>query len=242
MRDAAVRRAVQMEAQGAAIIDVGGESTRPGSEIVSLQEELDRVVPVVEKLYQELGAIISIDTCKPAVMQAAIAAGASIVNDIKALQVEGALSVIQQQGVAVCLMHLQGEPATMQHDPHYQNVVAEVHHFLQARVTACVAAGIAKEKIMIDPGFGFGKTAANNLLLLSHLEQLHKLQCPLLVGWSRKTTVGEVLKQPVEKRLSGSLAAAALAIHKGASIIRTHDVEETLDVINFSYAVLQSQL
>lgn len=236
--DAALQHAEKMLKEGAAIIDVGGESTRPGAATVSLQEEIDRVIPVVTVLRENLSAVISVDTYKPEVMQAAIRAGASFINDVNALQAPGALEMIAKNKVAICLMHRQGDAQTMQQNPHYENVVAEVKTFLGERAAACVAAGIERERIVIDPGFGFGKSLAHNLQLLKALDQLLALEFPILVGLSRKAMIGAVLGLPVEQRLYGSLALAVLAVANGASIIRTHDVRPTLEAIRMARAVL----
>jgi dihydropteroate synthase len=238
--DAAVRRVVQMVAEGAAIIDVGGESSRPGSVGISVQEELDRVIPVITKLNQEIPVLLSIDTTKPEVMREAVAAGAGMINDITALQTPGALEIVRATQVLVCLMHMEGEPRSMQQNPNYQDVVAEVCQFLAERVGVCKAAGIAQEQIIVDPGFGFGKLVQHNLQLLNHLEQLQPLGFPILVGWSRKATVGEILKKPTLQRLYGSLACAVLAVAKGAHLIRTHDVQPTVEAIKMATAVLRS--
>ncbi|MGB6977033.1 MAG: dihydropteroate synthase, partial [Gammaproteobacteria bacterium] len=235
------RRAVQMVAEGAGIIDVGGESSRPESTEISVQEELDRVIPVIAKLSQEIPVPISIDTTKPEIMREAIAAGAGMINDITALQAPGALEVARTTRVPVCLMHMQGEPHSMQQNPNYQDVVTEVCQFLAERARVCIEAGIAPEQIIVDPGFGFGKLVQHNLQLLNRLEQLLQLGFPLLVGWSRKATVGEVLGRPVLQRLFGSLACAVLAVAKGACLIRTHDVQSTVDAIKMATAVLRSQ-
>lgn len=236
----ALCRVEQMVAEGATIIDIGGESTRPGAKIISLQEELDRVIPIIEKIHSEIDVLISVDTYKPKVMRAAIRAGAKMVNDIKALRVEGALQVVKETNVQVCLMHMQGEPQTMQAAPQYKNVVSEVYNFLAERVQQCLTAGIAKEKIIIDPGFGFGKTTEHNLQLLNQLEKFHELDCPLLVGWSRKTSIGKILNQPEGQRLYGSLAAAVIAIMKGAKILRVHDVRPTIEAVTIALAALNS--
>jgi dihydropteroate synthase len=234
--DAALAHARAMCAAGASVIDVGGESTRPGAEPVAEQEELDRVLPVIEALRRECDVLLSIDTMKPAVMRAAVAAGAGLINDVLALQTPGALRVAAESGAAVCLMHMQGTPRTMQQDPHYSDVVGEVGAFLAARALACRQAGIGARRIVLDPGFGFGKTLRHNL------ELLHGLSClpqdyPLLVGLSRKSMLGKLLGRAVEQRLAGSLALAALAVANGARIVRCHDVAETVDAVNVAWAV-----
>ena len=229
--DAALRRAEKMVEEGAAIIDVGGESTRPGAPPVSAQEELDRVLPVVERLARELPIPVSVDTSKPEVMREAARAGAGMINDVRALQMPGALDAAVASGLPVCLMHIRGEPATMQQEPHYGDVVAEVHAFLAERVRICQAAGIPRERLLVDPGFGFGKTLDHNLRLLRHLDRFTDLAAGVLVGVSRKSMIGLLLKAPVDERLSGSLAAAVVALWQGANIIRTHDVRETVQAL-----------
>jgi dihydropteroate synthase len=213
---------------GADIVDVGGESTRPGAAPVGVEEECARVLPVVRALAAQ-GALVSIDTSSPDVMRAALAAGAAMINDVRALQAPGALYVAAQSQAAVCLMHMQGTPADMQHAPHYDDVVAEVGDFLAQRARACEAAGIARERIALDPGFGFGKTHEHNLALLRALPQLAALGYPLLVGLSRKGSLGRITGRPVQERLAASLAAALAAVAAGASIVRVHDVRETVD-------------
>lgn len=237
---AALAGARRMAEEGAAIIDVGGESTRPGAVPVSVQEELDRVIPVIEILSLELPIIVSIDTSKPEVMRAAVAAGAGLINDVRALREEGVLQAAAQARVPVCLMHMQGEPRVMQHSPHYNDVAAEVGSFLVERVHACVAAGIPRERLLIDPGFGFGKALGHNLRLFKHLDSFRDLALPLVVGVSRKSMIGAVLGKPVEQRLYGSVALAALAVWQGASIIRTHDVQATADAIRMAWSVRQA--
>jgi dihydropteroate synthase len=234
--DAALAHAQAMVAQGADFIDVGGESTRPGAAEVSEQEELDRTIPVIERLAGEIQIPISIDTQKSAVMRAAVAAGASLINDVAALRGEGALAAAAELQVPVCLMHMQGAPRTMQQAPHYEDVVAEVAAFLQERIDACVAAGIPREQILLDPGFGFGKTLAHNVTLMLGLSQLSALGCPLLIGVSRKSMIGALagtVEQPipVDQRLAGSLAAALSAVTQGAAIVRVHDVAETVQAL-----------
>jgi dihydropteroate synthase len=235
--DAARAHGRAMVAAGAGIIDVGGESTRPGADPVSLQEELDRVVPVIEALHRDVDAVISIDTMKPEVMRAAVAAGAGLVNDVLALQAPGALEAVAATRAAVCLMHMQGTPRTMQAAPEYSDVVGEVGAFLQARAEACIAAGIATDRIALDPGFGFGKTLEHNLTLLAGLQRLAAGQYPLLVGLSRKSMLGKLLGRPVEQRLAGSLALATIAVLHGACIIRCHDVAETCDAAAVAWAI-----
>jgi dihydropteroate synthase len=225
--------------QGADIIDVGGESTRPGAEPVSLQEELDRVVPVIEAIHRELDVLVSIDTMKPEVMRQAVDAGASMINDVQALQGEGAIAAAAATDAAVCLMHMQGRPQTMQSQPQYADVVSEVGSFLQQRADACIAAGIAPARIALDPGFGFGKTMAHNLKLLGGLGSLGKLGFPLLVGLSRKSILAKLTGRAVEDRLAGSLAMATIAVLRGASIVRCHDVAPTRDAVTVAVAAMQ---
>ncbi len=227
----ALRRAEVMVEEGAALIDVGGESTRPGAPPVSVQEELDRVLPVVERLARELPVPISVDTSKPEVIQAAAHAGAGLINDVRALRLPGALEAAAISGLPVCLMHMQGDPATMQHEPVYADVAAEVRAFLAERVRVCESAGIPRERILVDPGFGFGKTLDHNLLLLRHLDRFTDLAAGILVGVSRKSMIGALLNAPVGERLSGGLAAAVIACWQGANVIRAHDVRETVQAL-----------
>ena len=236
--DAAVLQARQMAAEGAAIIDVGGESTRPGAAEVSEDEEISRVVPVI-KAITGLGVAISIDTSKPRVMRAAVGAGASMVNDVYALRRDGALPMAASLDVAVCLMHMQGEPRTMQDNPRYDDVTGEVTAFLSGRVAACMRAGVSRERIVVDPGFGFGKTARHNLELLANLGRVAALGLPLLVGLSRKSTLGQLTGRPAGERLAAGLAAAVLAVERGAHIVRTHDVGATLDALKVTAAVMR---
>ena len=235
--EAAVEQGVRMAADGAALIDVGGESTRPGAEAVSLQEELGRVLPVIERLRQAVSAVISVDTSKPEVMTAAAAAGAGLINDVRALRAPGALAAATASGCALCLMHMQGEPRTMQLAPHYADVVGEVREFLAARVAACRGAGIAAERLIVDPGFGFGKNLEHNLTLLRHLPELAADGLPLLVGLSRKSTVGKLTGREPGERLYGSVALAVIAVLKGARIVRAHDVAATVDALRVAAAV-----
>jgi dihydropteroate synthase len=239
-REAALVRAHAMHVAGARIIDVGGESTRPGAAAVTEQQELDRVLPVIESIAAQLDVLISIDTMKPAVMRAAVAAGAGLINDVRALGEPGAIEAVRAGSAAVCLMHMQGEPRTMQANPVYADVVAEVEQFLLARATDCEQAGIARERIALDPGFGFGKTLAHNLSLLAGLPRLAAAGYPLLVGLSRKSMLGKLLKREVGERLSGSLALATIAVLNGARIIRSHDVAETLDAVRVAQAVIEA--
>ncbi|QHF47001.1 dihydropteroate synthase [Pseudomonas sp. S35] len=235
--DAALRHAEAMVSAGATLIDVGGESTRPGARVVSPLEELERVAPVVERIARELDVIISVDTSTPAVMRETARLGAGLINDVRSLQRDGALDAAAATGLPVCLMHMLGEPGNMQDSPHYDDLVGEVSGFLADRVARCAAAGIAAEKIILDPGFGFAKTLQHNLSLFKHMESLHALGRPLLVGVSRKSMIGLALNRPVGERLYGGLALAALAVAKGARILRVHDVAETVDVVRMIAAV-----
>lgn len=234
---AAVAHARKMMEAGATIIDVGGESTRPGAALVSEREELQRVMPVIEAIAGQLSVVISIDTRKPAVMRAAVAVGAGLINDVCALREEGALETASQLGVPVCLMHMQGEPRTMQAAPHYRDVVVEVQAFLAKRVAVCEQAGIPRQRLLIDPGFGFGKGLEHNLQLLKHLDAFASLGLPMVVGVSRKSLIGAVLDVPSAERLYGSIALAALAVWQGAAIIRAHDVAATVQAIKLTAAV-----
>ncbi len=238
--DLVLKRAEQMLAEGADILDVGGESTRPGAAVVSEREELDRVIPVVEALVEKLGALVSVDTSTASVIRESAQKGAGIINDVRALTRDGALDAASKTGLPVCLMHMQGQPQTMQQAPQYQDVVAEVLTFLRDRVAACNAAGITKERILIDPGFGFGKTLAHNLALLARLPELAVLDAPILVGLSRKSLLEKLLNRGVDERLAGSLALALAAAERGASIIRVHDVAATKDVLAVYNAVKNS--
>lgn len=234
--DAALAHAQQLIAEGADIIDIGGESTRPGAQPVGVQEELDRVLPIIGGL-RGAPVPISIDTCKPQVMQAAIAAGARMVNDINALQDAAAMNAVATGNVAACLMHKQGNPQTMQTQPQYQDVVAEVSEFLRKRIAAAEAAGIGRGRIVIDPGFGFGKTLAHNLDLLRHLDKLRELGVPVLAGLSRKSMLGALTGREAGNRVAASVAAALIAVQHGAAIVRVHDVRETVDALKIWNAV-----
>ena len=240
-RDAALRHAAAMVAAGATLIDIGGESTRPGARPVSAVEELERVAPVVEAVSAELDVVISLDTSTPAVMREGARLGAGMINDVRALRRDGALEAAADSGLAVCLMHMLGEPGTMQQDPQYRDVVIEVRDFLAQRMTACADAGISVERIVLDPGFGFAKTLAHNLSLFRRLETLHELGRPLLVGVSRKSMIGQALGREVHERLAGGLALAALAVAKGAGIVRVHDVAETVDAVRMIAAVQSAE-
>ena len=235
--DAARLQARRMAEAGATIIDVGGESTRPGAGAVAPAEELDRVLPVVESLVAELDVPVSVDTSKPEVMREAIAAGASMINDVRALRAPGALAAVAGSQVAVCLMHMQGEPRTMQTAPRYDDVVEDVHAFLSSRVRACESEGIGRDRIVLDPGFGFGKTLEHNLALLAGLGEFTREGLPVLAGLSRKSLIGTLTGRPAAGRLAGSVALAALAVARGASIIRAHDVSETVDAVKVAGAL-----
>jgi dihydropteroate synthase len=236
--DVALKHAFVMVEQGAAIIDVGGESTRPGAQPVSLDEELERVIPIIERLAQAIPVPISVDTNKPQVMREAVAAGAGMINDVMALQEPGALEAAVEAAVPVCLMHMQGKPRTMQEAPRYGNVLEEVKGFLRQRLDAGEAAGIARHNMIIDPGFGFGKTLEHNLILLKKLQVIRELAAPVLVGISRKSMIGAIMgDKPVNERLIGSVAAAVVAAMQGAAIIRVHDVAETVDALKVVSAV-----
>lgn len=240
-RDEALRHAEAMVAAGATLIDVGGESTRPGARLVSVTEELERVAPMVEAIHRHLDVVVSVDTSTPAVMREAARLGAGLINDVRALERDGALDAAAATGLPVCLMHMRGEPGTMQDDPHYENVTQDVARYLQQRMVACADAGIEADRIVLDPGFGFAKTLAHNLSLFKHLEALHRLGRPLLVGVSRKSMIGLTLERPVDERLYGSLALAALAVTKGARILRVHDVAQTVDVVRMIAAVQHAE-
>jgi len=236
----AISHALEMIAEGAEILDIGGESTRPGAAEVSVQAELDRVIPVLEALKKEVDVPISVDTSKPMVMQEALAKGAGLINDVRALQEEGALEVVAKSDVPVCLMHMQGEPRSMQDNPHYNDVVDDISHFFRARISSCAQAGIARERILLDPGFGFGKTLDHNISLLANLDQFQELGCPLLVGLSRKRMIGSLLGDaPVDQRVTGSVSAAVIAAMKGAAIIRVHDVRPTVEALKIVSAIRQ---
>ena len=238
--DASLARARQMVADGATFIDIGGESTRPGATPVSVQEELDRVCPVVEAAARELDAVISVDTSAPEVMAETAKLGAGLINDVRALQRDGAPEVAAQAGIPVCIMHIQGEPDTMQDRPEYRNVRREVSAFLTERMRVAELAGIRPENILLDPGFGFGKSLEHNLQLLACLEQMQILGHPLLVGVSRKSMLGHITGRDVNERLPASVAAATIAAMKGASIIRVHDVRETVDAVRVVAAVKEA--
>ena len=235
--DAALARARQMVADGAAFIDVGGESTRPGATPVSLQEELDRVCPVIEVIARELDVVVSVDTSSPELMREAAKLGAGLINDVRGLQRPGAPEAAAEAGIPVCIMHIQGEPKTMQHRPQYRNVLRDVSAFLADRIRVAEQAGVRPDNILLDPGFGFGKTLAHNLELLAALDQFQLMGHPLLVGMSRKSMLGQITGREVDERLPASLAAATIAAMKGASIVRVHDVRETVDAVRVVAAV-----
>ncbi|WP_415058676.1 dihydropteroate synthase [Halopseudomonas sp.] len=238
--DQALRHVQQMLEEGATLIDVGGESTRPGADPVSASQELDRVLPVVEAISQRFDTIISVDTSTPQVMCESASAGAGMINDVRALQRDGALMAAAQTGLPVCLMHMQGEPQHMQQTPQYASVIDEVSAFLIERVTACVQAGIPANRLLLDPGFGFGKTLEHNLQLFAGIESLRPAGIHLLVGVSRKSMIGQLLGRSVDQRLAGGLALAALAVRSGARIIRAHDIAQTLDVVRMTEAVMSA--
>ena len=228
----ALNHALRMIEEGATFIDIGGESTRPGAPNVSLQEELDRTIPVIEAVAKNTPCVISIDTSKADVMREAVKAGAGLINDVRALQEPGALQVAAEAQVPVCLMHMQGQPRTMQQSPEYDDVVNDVGQFLLARTKVCEEVGIAKDKILFDPGYGFGKSLEHNYTLVKHLPSLMKLGYPVLVGMSRKSMIGNLLNRKVDERLAGSISLATIVAQMGAQIIRVHDVKETADAVN----------
>jgi dihydropteroate synthase len=238
--DAALARAERMVEEGAAVVDVGGESTRPGASPVSAEEEIRRVVPVIERLASRMAVPVSVDTSKPEVIRAAVDAGAQMINDVRALRVHGALVAAAASGAAVCLMHMQGEPDSMQSAPAYEDVIAEVRGFLDARVAACLSAGIARERLCIDPGIGFGKLLEHNLALLAGLAGIGERSLPIVVGVSRKSLVGIITGRPPADRLAGSVAFAALAVARGARIVRAHDVAATVDAVKVAAALLSA--
>lgn len=234
---AALERAREMVEEGADILDIGGESTRPGARHVSAQEEIERVVPVIEACTRELPVALSVDTSKPEVMHAAVAAGAGLINDVRALRLPGAVSAAAALGVPVCLMHMRGEPATMQQDPRYGDVVREVREFLASRIEAAERAGVPRDRLLVDPGFGFGKTVEHNLELLRNLRELEGLRVPVLAGLSRKSMIGKLLGLPVERRLYASLTLALVAVANGARVLRVHDVGPTVEAVRMLEAV-----
>ncbi|TDM53513.1 dihydropteroate synthase [Aliivibrio fischeri] len=237
--DAALKQAEKMVNAGVSFIDIGGESTRPGAPEVSLQEELDRVLPIIEAVHQRFDTWISIDTSKAVVMEEAVKAGADLINDVRALQEPNALEVAAKANVPVCLMHMQGQPRTMQSNPSYQDLFSDISDFLSERIDACQSVGIAKDKLILDPGFGFGKTLAHNYQLLAELERFHQFGLPLLAGMSRKSMVFKLLDVEPKMAVSGSLACATIAAMKGAQIIRVHDFEQTMDIVKVCQATLE---
>lgn len=236
--DAALSRAEQMVLQGATIIDVGGESTRPGAVPVSIDEELDRVVPVVEAIASRIDVVISVDTSQPKVIEASAAVGAGLINDVRALRLDGALEAAARVKLPVCLMHMQGDPATMQHNPEYGNCVEEVYDFLRERISACKQAGLDEKQILVDPGIGFGKRDEHNLALVKSINQFEELGAGILFGVSRKSMIGRLLDRELPERLAGSLAFAMAALSGGAKILRVHDVAQTVDIVKV-YELLQ---
>ena len=235
--EAALRQAERMLEEGADILDVGGESTRPGAAAVSLDEEMARVLPVIERIHAELDFPISIDTSKPELMREAVAAGAGMINDVNALKAPGAIAVVADAAVPVCLMHMLGQPRTMQTAPQYEEVVADILGYLGRRIAECEDGGIVRERLLLDPGFGFGKTLQHNLALLRDLEAFQALGLPILVGISRKSMLGGVTGRAVDGRLAASVAAAVMAVERGARIVRVHDVAETVDALRVWRAV-----
>lgn len=239
--DAAIQRVKRMIEEGAGIIDIGGESTRPGAQPLTAEEEIQRVVPVIESIRAQYDIPVSIDTSKPEVMAAAVDVGADMINDVRALQEPGALGMAAELQVPVCLMHMQGQPRTMQQNPTYADVVNDVKSFLLARVQACVDAGINRNNIFIDPGFGFGKTLDHNLSLLKHLSEFVSMGLPVLVGISRKSMLGTILDAEVDQRMAGGLATTVLGFEAGAKIFRVHDVKPTVDALKVSQAVQSAE-
>jgi dihydropteroate synthase len=233
----AIERAHAIAAEGAQILDIGGESTRPGAHAVSLEEELRRVIPVVRAVARDCALLVSVDTSRPEVIEQAVDAGAAMINDVRALRSPGALEAVARSGAAACLMHMQGEPATMQQSVHYDDLLAEVRSMLAARLDACVAAGLAADRLCLDPGFGFGKLASHNLQLLRELGKLLVLERPLLVGLSRKSLLRELTGRGKEERLAGSIALATAAVLNGAAIVRAHDVAATVDAVRVAAAL-----
>lgn len=239
--EAACRQAESMLRGGAQIIDIGGESTRPGAQAVSISEELGRVIPVIDRLHRELDCIISVDTSKPEVMLEAVASGAGLINDVCGMATQASVEAALKANVPVCIMHMQGNPRSMQIEPTYDNVVDDVRDFLMERARLCVDSGISKSKIIIDPGFGFGKKVHHNVQLLNQLKELCETGYPVLAGLSRKSMIGHLLGLPVDERVAPSIALAIIAVQKGASIIRTHDVKQTHDAIRMVEALQRTQ-
>jgi len=240
-RDNALRQAEAMLRSGASIIDVGGESTRPGAKPVSEAEEIERVVPIIEAIHNMTDVPVSIDTSKAGVMRAAVEAGAAMINDVRALREADALAAAADLGVAICLMHMQGRPRTMQNEPHYEDVTLEVREFLASRLQSCIDAGIDREHIVLDPGFGFGKSYRHNVELLMNLRQLTDLGQPLMVGLSRKSMLGEMTGGDTGDRMPASVAAAVIAVQEGANILRVHDVAETVDALKVTQAIAKAR-
>jgi dihydropteroate synthase len=234
--DEALARAERLAEEGAAILDIGGESTRPGAASVDPQEELRRVLPVLERIAARVPVLLSVDTSNPEIMRRAAAAGAHMINDVRALRAPGALEAAAAAGLALCLVHMRGEPADMQHAPAYERLIEEVRDFLAGRIDACERAGIARERLCIDPGFGFGKTVAHNRELLARLDEFEAIGLPIVVGLSRKSLVGALTGRPVAERLAGSLALATIAVLRGACIVRAHDVAATVDAVRVAQA------
>lgn len=239
--DAAIKQAEKMVNAGVSFIDIGGESTRPGAPEVELQQELDRVLPIIEAIHQRFDTWISIDTSKAVVMEEAVKAGADLINDVRALQEPNALEVAAKANVPICLMHMQGQPRTMQSNPIYNDLFVDVSRFLEERISACQSVGIAKDKLILDPGFGFGKTLAHNYQLLANLERFHQLGLPILAGMSRKSMIFKLLDIEPKQAVSGSLACASIAAMKGAQIIRVHDFEQTMDIVKVCQATLEQE-
>lgn len=240
--DAAMGRARTMVDEGASFLDIGGESTRPGANPVSVQQELDRVIPVIEAIRASLDVVVSIDTSTPEVISAAAKAGAGLINDVRALGREGALQAAAKTQLPICLMHMQGDPKTMQDNPVYNCVVDDIGSYFDQRVDQCSVAGITKDRIIIDPGFGFGKTLGHNLQLLNHLDVLSNKGLPVLVGMSRKSMIGNVLNRPVDERLNGGIAVSVMAYERGARIVRVHDVGPNVDALRMAHAVIMSDI
>lgn len=237
----AITHTNDMVMAGATIIDVGGESTRPGAAEVSVDEELERVIPVVTEIARRFEVWISVDTSRPEVIREASRAGAHLINDVRALQLPGALEAAAESGLPVCLMHMQGEPETMQNAPGYQNLIADIDQFFTQHIDRCLAGGIKKENLLLDPGFGFGKTVSHNYQLLAELSHFHHFGLPLLVGMSRKSMIGQLLNVGPSQRLSGSLACAVIAAIQGAQIVRVHDVKETVEAMRIAEATLRAK-
>ncbi len=237
----ALKQVQKMIDDGATIIDIGGESTRPGAIDVSEQDELARVIPILKAIKQRFDVLVSVDTSKAAVMVAAIEAGADVINDVRALQNDGCLAAVANSNIPVCLMHMQGLPRSMQNNPVYNDVIFDIMQFFQQRINACVAAGIARERLILDPGFGFGKTLEQNFHLLANMSKFGKLGLPILAGLSRKSMIGTLLNRDVKQRLAGSVSAAIIAAQQGANIIRVHDVQETVDALTVLKATTTNQ-